>query len=177
LMLRSLSVATLATLLPAVAAAQGWPTYGGEATGERYSAATIITRDNVHLLAQAWTFHTGDQPHASGHGASFEDTPILSDGKLLVCTPSDRVIALDPLTGQQDWAFDPKRSASLKPANDFVCRGVAVWHDPSAAPGAVCGARVILATLDAPVIELDLAMGSPCTEFGDQRFCASIGRA
>lgn len=77
-MLRSLSVATLATLLPALAVAQGWPTYGGEATGERYSAATIITRDNVRLLAQAWTFHTGDQPHASGHGASFEDTPILS---------------------------------------------------------------------------------------------------
>jgi glucose dehydrogenase len=53
LMLRSLSVATLAMLLPAVAAAQGWPTYSGEATGERYSDATIITRDNVHLMAQA----------------------------------------------------------------------------------------------------------------------------
>jgi quinoprotein glucose dehydrogenase len=167
-MLRSLSGATLAMLLPALAAAQGWPTYSGEATGERYSAATIITRDNVRLLTQAWTFHTGDQPHASGHGASFEDTPILADGKLLVCTPSDRVIALDPLTGRQDWAFDPKLSASLKPANDFVCRGVAVWHDPSAAPGAACGARVILATLDARVIELDLATGSPCPEFGDQ---------
>jgi quinoprotein glucose dehydrogenase len=142
--------------------------YGGEATGERYSAATIITRDNVRLLAQAWTFHTGDQPHASGHGASFEDTPILADGKLLVCTPSDRVIALDPLTGQQERAFDPKLSASLKPANDFVCRGVAVWHDSSAAPDAACRARVILATLDARVIELDLATGRPCAEFGDQ---------
>jgi quinoprotein glucose dehydrogenase len=168
LMLRSLSAATFAMLVPALAAAQRWPTYGGEATGERYSAATIITRDNVHLMAQAWTFHTGDQPHASGHGANFEDTPILADGKLLVCTPSDRVIALNPLTGQQDWAFDPKLSASLKPANDFVCRGVAVWHDSSAAPGAVCGARVILATLDARVIELDLATGRPCVEFGDQ---------
>ena len=166
-MLRSLSVATLATLLPALAAAQGWPTYGGEPTGERYSAATIITRDNVHLMAQAWTFHTGDQPHASGHGANFEDTPILADGKLLVCTPSDRVIALDPLSGQQEWAFDPKLSAGLKPANDFVCRGVAVWHDSSAAPDAVCRARVILATLDARVIELDLATGRPCAEFGD----------
>jgi glucose dehydrogenase len=99
--------------------------YGGDATGERYSAATIITRDNVRLLAQAWTFHTGDQPQASGHGASFDDTPILADSKLLVYTPSDRVIALDPLTGRQDWAFDPKLSASLK-ANDFACRGVAI---------------------------------------------------
>ena len=163
-----MSLATFATLLPALAAAQGWPTYSGEPTGERYSAATIITRDNVHLMAQAWTFHTGDQPHAFGHSASFEDTPILADGKLLVCTPSDRVIALDPLTGQQEWAFDPKLSAGLKPANDFVCRGVAVWHDSSAAPDAACRARVILATLDARVIELDLATGRPCAEFGDQ---------
>ena len=57
-----MSLATFATLLPALAAAQGWPTYGGEATGERYSAATIITRDNVHFMTQAWTFHTGDRP-------------------------------------------------------------------------------------------------------------------
>jgi quinoprotein glucose dehydrogenase len=111
-MLHSLLAGTFAILAPVLAAAQGWPTYSGEATGERYSAATVITRDNVHLMTQAWTFHTGDQPHASGHGASFEDTPILADGKLLVCTPSDRVIALDPLTGQQKWAFDPKHSAS-----------------------------------------------------------------
>ena len=88
------------------------------------------------------------------------------------------MIALDPLTGRQDWAFDPKLSASLKPANDFVCRGVAVWHDSSAAPDAACRARVILATLDARVIELDLATGRPCAEFGDQgtvRLLASVG--
>jgi quinoprotein glucose dehydrogenase len=150
---------------------------------QRRGNRRALFRGNHHHPRQrapygpSWTFHTGDQPHASGHGAIFEDTPILADGKLLVCTPSDRVIALDPLTGRQDWAFDPKLSAGLKPANDFVCRGVAVWHDPSAAPVAVCGARVILATLDARVIELDLATGSPCAEFRDQRFCASIGRA
>ncbi len=108
-----------------------------EATGERYSAATIITRDNVRLLAQAWTFHTGDQPHASGHGASFEDTPILADGKLLVCTPSDRVVALDPLTGQQEWAFDPKLSAGLKLCQRFrLPRRRGSGMIPSAAPDA-----------------------------------------
>ena len=107
-------------LLPALAAAQDWPTYGGDAGGRRYSTAAQITPDNVHLLAPAWTFHTGDSPHADGHGASFEDTPILADGRLLVCTPSDRVIALDPATGAQQWAFDPKLAGTLSPANDFV---------------------------------------------------------
>ena len=120
-------------LLPALAVAQGWPAYGGDAGGQRYSAADLITRANVHLLAPAWTFHTGERPRPGPHGMSFEDTPILADGRLLVCTPTDRVIALDPATGRQEWAFDPKLPADLKPNADFVCRGVAVWHDAEAA--------------------------------------------
>lgn len=77
------------------------------------------------------------------------------------------MIALDPVTGRQEWAFDPKLAADLKPANDFVCRGVAVWQDSSAAPGVACRTRVVLATLDARVIELDLATGRPCAGFGE----------
>ena len=49
-------------LLPVLALAQEWPTYGGDAGGRRYSGAGLVTRDNVHLLAPAWTFHTGEQP-------------------------------------------------------------------------------------------------------------------
>jgi len=154
-------------LPPAFAAAQDWPAYGGDAGGRRYSGAGLITRDNVHLLAPAWTFHTGERPRPGPNGASFEDTPILADGKLLICTPSDRVIALDPLTGRQEWAFDPKLPADLKPNSDFVCRGVAVWRDAEAKPDAACRARVALATLDARVIELDLATGRPCEGFGE----------
>ena len=165
--MRRLSLVIALLLLPVLAAAQGWPAYGGDAGGRRYSAAGLITRDNVHLLAPAWTFHTGEQPRPKAPGASFEDTPILADGRLLVCTPSDRVIALDPLTGRQEWAFDPKLPADLYPNSDFLCRGVAIWRDAEAAPDAACRARVALATLDARVIELDLATGRPCEGFGD----------
>ena len=154
-------------LLPALAAAQEWPAYGGDAGGRRYSGAGLITRANVHLLAPAWTFHTGERPRPGPNGASFEDTPILADGRLLICTPSDRVIALDPLTGRREWAFDPKLPADLRPNSDFVCRGVAVWRDAEARPDAACRARVALATLDGRVIELDLATGRPCEGFGE----------
>jgi len=58
--------------------------------------------------AQAWTFHTGERPRVGSHGTGFEDTPVLADRKLLVCSPSDRVFALDPLTGRQEWMFDPE---------------------------------------------------------------------
>jgi len=165
--MRYLLLVVALLLWPILAAAQGWPTYGGEAGGQRYSAAGLITRANVHLLSQAWTFHTGERPRPGPHGMSFEDTPILANGRLLVCTPSDRVVALDPLTGRQEWAFDPKLPADLKPAPDFVCRGVAVWHDAEATPDAACRTRVALATLDARVIELDLATGRLCEGFGE----------
>jgi len=49
-------------VLPIVAAAQGWPTYGGDGGGKRYSAAGLVTRANVHLLAPTWTFHTSATP-------------------------------------------------------------------------------------------------------------------
>ncbi len=150
-----------------IAAAQQWPTYGGDPGGQRFSGATEITPENVAHLVPAWIFHTGERRPKGAHGASFEDTPILAEDKLLVCTPTDRVIALDPLTGREVWQFDPKLPANLRPANDFLCRGVAVWHDDAAAPGTPCRARVVLATLDARVIELDLGTGRPCDGFGD----------
>jgi quinoprotein glucose dehydrogenase len=55
----------------------------------------------------------------------------------------------------------------LEPGSSFLCRGVAVWHDAIAAPASACAARVVLATLDARVIELDLATGEPCDGFGE----------
>jgi quinoprotein glucose dehydrogenase len=165
---------SLAILLPlglcvaTSAAAQEWPSYGGDPGGERFSSAAQITPQNVGRLAPAWTFHTGERRPSGGKAASFEDTPILADGKLLVCTPSDRVFALDPPTGREIWAFDPKLPPDLRPANDFLCRGVAVWRDAAAAPGADCRTRVVLATLDLRVIELDLATGRPCAGFGER---------
>jgi quinoprotein glucose dehydrogenase len=42
-----------------------------------------------------------------------------------------------------------------------------VWRDEEATPDAACRTRVALATLDARVIELDLATGRPCEGFGE----------
>ncbi len=159
-------VALLALVIPA--RAQDWPVYGGDPGGMRYSPAAQITKENVARLAIAWTYHTGEAERRGDAFAksAFELTPILADGKLLVCSPFDRVAALDPASGQELWVFDPELSPALRPANSFKCRGVAVWHDPSAAPGAGCAARVFLATVDARVFALDLADGKRCPGFG-----------
>ena len=78
--------------------------------------------------------------------------PILASGKLVFCTPFDRVIALDATSGSELWVFDPVLPADLHPANDAICRGVAVWHDATVAAEAACADRVFLGTNDARLI-------------------------
>src|SRR5438132_1955997 len=87
------------------AAQSGWPHYGGDSGGSRYSATTQINRQNVARLQPAWTFRTGD---LSDGKSKFEATPILFNRLLYVSTPFNRVIALDPSTGKQWWAYDPE---------------------------------------------------------------------
>jgi quinoprotein glucose dehydrogenase len=38
----------------------GWPVYGGDPAGTRYSAAAQITRENVGQLTVAWSYSTRD---------------------------------------------------------------------------------------------------------------------
>ena len=157
---------------PYARADAGWPHYGGDEGGLRYSSAAQITPDNVDDLVAVWTYSTGDltrRDEATMRRTSMQVTPILSDDRLLVCTPFNEVIALNPGTGEEVWRFDPKiPTEKVWPANKFNCRGVARWTDATTAEGTVCRERVLTATNDARVIALDFATGKPCDGFGVQ---------
>jgi quinoprotein glucose dehydrogenase len=156
------------------ASGTGWPEYGGDAGGTRYSALTQITRANVTQLRVAWTYRTGDVP-TKKQLAAFEATPILVDGTLYLSTPFNRIIALDPETGTERWRYDPQIDLSVR-YSDFTSRGVAAWLDPAAASGAPCRRRIFHATNDARLIALDAATGKPCTDFGtDGQVDLSLG--
>ncbi len=152
--------------------ADEWPTYGGDAGGMRYSPLTQINRDNVSRLEVAWVFHTGDI--SDGRGATkrsgFETTPLLVDGALYITTPFNRVIALDPETGKQRWAHDPKTQLSWDYGDGLTNRGVAIWSAPNPGergkPMQCRRRRVFEATLDARLIALDAKTGAPCPDFG-----------
>ena len=75
----------------------------------RYSSLRQIDASNVAKLRVAWTFHTRDVSDGSNgwKRSGLETTPILVDGTLYLTTAFNRVIALDPSTGEQRWAFDP----------------------------------------------------------------------
>jgi quinoprotein glucose dehydrogenase len=123
----------------------------------------------VSKLKVAWIFHTGDVSDGSGgrKRSGFEATPILVDGTLYFTTPFNRVIALDPETGKQRWAYDPEIDKTLDYGDGLVNRGVSTWLDSARPADQQCHRRVYEATQDARLISLDALTGKPCLDFGD----------
>ena len=115
-----------------------WPSYGNDPGSSRYSPLTEVDKENVRHLKAAWTYHTGDVSNGTGtwNGqkiwarSTFEATPLLADGTLYVVSPFNRIIALDPETGREKWAFDPKIDRIGYYGDFFTCRGLATWVDP-----------------------------------------------
>ncbi|HVH86070.1 MAG TPA: pyrroloquinoline quinone-dependent dehydrogenase [Terriglobales bacterium] len=145
-----------------------WPNYGNDAGGMRYSSLTQINRENVAKLRVAWTFHTGDisQGDSARRPSGFETTPIMVDGTLFLTTAFNRVIALDPETGKQRWAYDPHIDQSWQSGDGLTNRGVASWLDRKLPPGKPCRRRIFEATIDARLVAVDATDGKPCADFG-----------
>lgn len=151
-----------------------WQYYGRTPAGTRFAPEAQITPANVSRLSVAWTFHTGE---VTGTGSEDQNTPIQIGGTLYVCTPLNKVFAIDADTGKELWRYDPQ------PVNTQTwnrCRGVA-YYEPSAIQGlshtepatavtmsddSGCRRRIVLTTIDARLIELDAQTGVPCPTFG-----------
>ena len=151
-----------------------WQYYGRTLDGHRFAPFDQIDPHNVGSLQVAWTFRTGDIP---GKGAEDQTTPTQIGDGLYVCTPYQKVFALDVDTGKERWRFDPK-SPDSKVWNR--CRGVAYYDAAAfasahpddataqAAAGATsCAQRLFLGTTDSRLIALDSATGQPCAGFGN----------
>lgn len=139
-----------------------WLNYGNDPGGQRFSPLTAINRSNVKSLKIAWTYRTGDAyaPKNGWKPTQFEATPLYFDGTLYLSTPLGRAIALDPVTGQPRWTYDAHVDRD-KGWGDYANRGVSTWKAPSGQR------RIVMATLDARLIELDASTGKPCLDFGD----------
>ncbi|MBV9760895.1 MAG: pyrroloquinoline quinone-dependent dehydrogenase [Acidobacteriaceae bacterium] len=139
-----------------------WPFYGRDPGGQRFSPLTAINRSNVQKLKVAWTFRTGDAyaPPNGSKPTQFEATPLYIDGTLYLGTPLGRIIALDPVTGTQRWAYDPHIDKD-KGYGDYANRGVSSWKSLEGRR------RIYIATIDARLIAVDAATGKLCPDFGD----------
>jgi quinoprotein glucose dehydrogenase len=146
-----------------------WSAYGGNRGGERYSALAEINRDNVAGLEVAWTYRTGE-PELFGERfehSSFESTPIIAADALIFCTPFNRLVALDPASGNEKWTFDAEVSMDNPTGMIYKCRGVTQWTDQQAAAGAACRSRIFMGTSDSRLFSVDAQTGKRCPGFGD----------
>ena len=155
-------------LQSAIAQDLEWRYYGSDQGGLRHAQTNVITTENVEKLAPAWEFRTGEIEYYQGDEyllgrAAFEATPLMVNGVLYFPTPSNRVFALNALTGQELWHFDPKLDLANLDLSEMTCRGVAYWKQ-----GAV--ERLLMGTIDGRLFSIDASSGIPDSSFGGVGF-------
>ena len=147
----------------------GWAYYGGTQDGIRYSSVDQITRDNVTDLEVAWVYHSGELERRGPDlitNSSTQNTPSLVAGSLIICTPFNRLIALDPVSGRERWVFDPKIDLNHKLPFQYNCRGVTGWVDPEIDDTAGCKHRIFMGSNDERLFAVDALTGQRCADFG-----------
>ena len=144
-----------------------WPQYGHDQEGTRYSPLDQIDTDSVAYLEKAWEYHTGDFSDGSAGQpeTTFQATPIVVNGILYLATVYGQVIALDPETGGEIWTYDPEIDPTVE-RGEFANRGVTYWQAADSVRSGTCQSRIFVATVDAQLIALDAAQGTPCANFG-----------
>jgi quinoprotein glucose dehydrogenase len=163
------------------AQATEWPTYGHDPGGMRYSPLKQIDASNVGRLEVAWTYHmrpasadqspppavapdaaqrsaegAGPPRRRSGRFSQSETTPLVVGGVMYASTPYRRVVALDPETGAEIWAYQTPEGSQPS------LRGVEYWAgEKDFAP------QIIFGTRDGLLIALDAKTGQPVERFGN----------
>jgi quinoprotein glucose dehydrogenase len=166
----ALHAQTIPGALPesAQALSQGqWPAYAGTYAAAHYSPLTQINRDNARNLHVIWRWKSPDaaireaKPEI-GPGYVNESTPLMVDGVLYTSTSLSQVAAIDAVTGETKWVFDPKiydNGLGPPPNLGWTHRGVAYWRKGS-------DERIVILTAFAQMIALDAKTGKPVPGFG-----------
>ena len=146
-----------------------WPSYGRDPGGSRYSTLQQINASNVKKLKLAWTYRTGELKTYDGtdaiEKAAFEATPIMIGSTLYLSTPSDRVMAIDAVTGLEKWVFDPKVDLK-KDYSEISSRGVSSWPAPGDKTNDTAQRRIFIGTIDGRLIAIDAGSGKAIASFG-----------
>jgi quinoprotein glucose dehydrogenase len=142
-----------------------WSSYAGEAGASKFSPARIINKTNAKNMKVAWVWDSVDNAVLKNNPVPtsvYQSTPLMVNDKLFISTSLNTVLALDPKTGAQVWSFNPNLLArgANPPNSGFVHRGVSYWSNKD-------DERILLATGDFYLTELDAKTGLPVSSFGE----------
>ena len=142
-----LALAATASSAGAQAQQSDWPMHGRDAAETRYSPLDRINAGNVDQLGVAWSWEIPKT------GARLETTPIVVDGVLYGTAAFSFVFALDAVTGEEIWSWDPAIPHERRGGPPSCCgdvnRGVALHGD-----------KVFVGLLDGRLVALDRTDGS-----------------
>jgi PQQ-dependent dehydrogenase (methanol/ethanol family) len=122
-----------------------WSMHGGNYREQQFSPLKQINSENVDKLGLVWS-------HEFGTHRGLEATPLVENGVIYTTVEWSVVYAIDALTGQVLWTFDPKvpRNRARRICCDVVNRGVALHNG-----------KVYVGTLDGRLVALDAKSGAP----------------
>ncbi|MCJ2085137.1 membrane-bound PQQ-dependent dehydrogenase, glucose/quinate/shikimate family [Methylobacterium sp. E-005] len=139
---------------------EGWPFWGNDRGGTRFSPLAQITPQNVGQLQVAWEADTGPAPTGDKTGG-LAVTPIMVGDALYVCSEYNVVISFDAETGKERW----RHAMTGKVESGKPCRGVSQHRVPGAT--GLCADRIYAASQAPDLVALDAATGQSCPGFGD----------
>jgi glucose dehydrogenase len=131
---------------PASSSDRDWNTYDGDVSGNHYSPLAQINRTNVRNLKTAWIYNTGER-------GGLQTNPLIVDRVMYAYTPSQKIVALNAVTGKLIWNFD----SGIR--TEQPNRGMSYWTDGK-------DSRLLAAVAD-HLYALDPKTGRPIRSFGE----------
>lgn len=157
-----------------------WRHYGADIGSTKYSSLSQIDASNFEELEIAWRWKSLDERFdleklkedypklqiendvASVSIDRMRGAPLIVDGIAYMLTAMYQAAAIDAITGETLWTYDPKAYASGIPTTRlaFSSRGLAYWSDGEEA-------RALWGTGDGNLVSVNAHTGVPDEEFGN----------
>jgi alcohol dehydrogenase (cytochrome c) len=118
-----------------------WPTYHGSNNAIHHSTLTQIHPGNVKDLEIKWAWQAQSLE-------KFETTPLVVGGVMYLTEAPNTIVALDPKTGREYWAYEHKLPDVTYPCCGKVNRGLAIANG-----------TLYMGTLDMKLVAVDAATG------------------
>jgi len=139
-----------------------WGAWGRNFDEQRYSPLDEINRKTVERLGLAWSVELDDIWNVSSQ-------PLAVDGVIYLAVGYSEVYALDAVSGEVLWTYDPEVSPE-KMRMAWGIRGLAFWKG-----------RVYVGVQDGRLIAIDAETGKPewsvlTTQPGDNRYITGAPR-